>query len=107
MSGKKSRNKGARGEREFAEVLRGYGFEGERSARNGKTDEDVQHNIDGVHFEVKRVERLTIDKWVQQAERDANQGETPIVVYRKNGDKWRAVIPVDDLLVLLGGEKIG
>ena len=102
MTGRMARSKGARGEREFASLLRDHGFESQRSARNGKTDEDVEHNISGVHFEVKRVERLQIDKWVKQAERDAKD-KIPIVVYRKNGDKWRAVIPAEELLKLLGG----
>lgn len=56
-----SREKGCKGERELAKILRDYGYTAKRgqqySGANG--DADVV-GITGVHIECKRVERLNI-----------------------------------------------
>ena len=56
-----SRAKGARGERELAEILRCYGFSARRGQqyRGGADSPDVM-GLPGIHIEVKRVERLNI-----------------------------------------------
>jgi Holliday junction resolvase len=100
MSGKRSRRRGAEGERELARVISSAGFSAARTARNGITSEDVTHNIPGVHIECKRTERYSIDEWIRQAEGDAGE-LTPLIVFRKNGQPWRAVVPFDYLLQLL------
>ena len=65
-----SRNKGAKGERELAEKLRGMGFKTRRgqqySGANG--DADVV-GIEGLHIECKRVERLDLDGAMERARR--------------------------------------
>lgn len=61
--GKMQREKGKRGERELAGILRKYGFDSRRgqqySGANG--DADVA-GLPGIHVEVKRVERLNISE---------------------------------------------
>ena len=56
-----SRQKGVRGERELAGILRDYGFDSRRGQQycglNG--DADVI-GLPGIHIECKRVERLNI-----------------------------------------------
>lgn len=98
MSGKRSRNKGANGEREFARLVAAHGFDCERTGRNGRTAEDVTHSIPGVHLEVKRDERLSVDAMVRQAERDAAEGLEPVVGYRRNRQPWRIVVNADEYL---------
>ena len=81
-----SRQKGARGERELAAVLREHGFECRRgqqySGANG--DADVV-GLPGIHIECKRVESLNIHKAIEQAKSDARENELPAVFHRKNG----------------------
>lgn len=99
--GKPSREKGARGERDFRDLLRRYGF---YARRDGRLDDDLQHDVDGVHFEVKRCERLEIPKWLEQAKRDAG-ARVPAVAFRRNHDIWRVVVPAEHYLELLNRPK--
>lgn len=95
-----SRQKGARGERELAKILREHGYENARrgqqfSGING--DADVL-GIDGLHLEVKRVEALNIEKAMEQSRRDAREGETPTVFHRKNGKPWLVTLDLEEFL---------
>lgn len=96
-----SRQKGARGEREIAKILRQRGHDARRGQQycgiNG--DADVV-GLPGVHIEVKRVEALNIDKAMEQAERDARPGEMPVVFHRKNGRKWKVTLRIEDFMEL-------
>lgn len=100
-----SRNKGARGERELAELLRGYGYEARRgqqfSGVNG--DADVV-GLPGYHIECKRVERLNIDEAMAQSIRDARENEIPIVCHRKDRKGWLVTIRFEDFMEVLNGK---
>ena len=97
-----SRAKGANGERELSAVLREYGFEARRgqqfSGANG--DPDVVTNMTDLHIEVKRVERLNIYEAYEQSQRDAREGETPVVMHRKNRKQWLVTMTLDDFIKL-------
>ena len=96
-----SREKGKRGERELASVLKVYGYGTRRgqqfSGANG--DADVV-GLPGVHIECKRVERLNIDDAMDQATRDAKEGQMPAVFHRKNNCRWKVTMWLDDWVVL-------
>lgn len=98
-----SRSKGARGERELAGILRGYGYPCRRgqqySGANG--DADVI-GLPGVHIEVKRRERLDIYAAVGQAVRDAKENEIPTVFHRKNDCEWLVTMRLDDYMKMYG-----
>ena len=85
-----SRAKGCRAEREFAKLLRMYGYEAERGCQHagGKDSPDVKTNMDGVHWEVKMVERLNIHNAMEQSKRDAGEYEMPLVAHRRNRTEW-------------------
>lgn len=97
-----SRQKGARGERELSNVLKGYGF---KECRRGQQfcgsngDADVV-GLPGVHIECKRVEALNIDKALNQAETDASETEIPAVFHRKNGKSWKVTVGLSDFIRL-------
>ena len=104
-----SRQKGARGERELAAVLREHGFDSKRGQQycglNG--DADVI-GLPGIHIECKRVERLNIYEAMQQAKRDAGDGEVPAVFHRKNREGWLVTMSFEDWIKLYkaGGKEI-
>ena len=93
-----SRNKGASGERELANLLKSYGYKTWRgqqfSGANG--DADVEGLMD-VHIECKRVEKLNLYKAMAQSKRDASvNNEIPTVFHRKNRQKWLVTMELDD-----------
>ena len=63
--------------------------------------------IEGLHIECKRVEKLNIDNAYKQAAEDARDGETPVVMHRKNGQKWKVTLSLEDFMKLWKGEKYG
>lgn len=92
-----SRNKGASGERELAQLLRNQGH---MNARRGQQycgmqgDADVV-GVDGVHIECKRVERFNDEQALLQAERDARIGQLPVVIHRRNREQWKVTLRQD------------
>ncbi len=97
-----SRNKGAVGERELANILKDYGYNAWRgqqfSGANG--DADVEGLLD-VHIEVKRVEKLNIYKAMEQSKRDASVNhEIPTVFHRKNRKPWLVTMELTDWMEL-------
>jgi Holliday junction resolvase len=98
-----SRAKGARGERELATLLKDkYGYE---TARRGQQfcgangDADVV-GVKGLHIECKRVEKLNLDKAMEQAMNDARSGEIPAVFHRKDKDYWKVTVTLEDFMEL-------
>ena len=97
-----SRQKGARGERSFAKMLREYGYEAERGCQHsgGKDSPDVKCNMSRCHWEVKCVEKLNLQKALEQSERDAGENEMPLVAHKKNRGKWYVTMPFDEWIKL-------
>ena len=97
-----SKQKGSRNEREVAELIRKYGFEARRSAQYcGNTGDaaDITSSLP-YHIEVKHQERLEIDKWWEQAVHDS-KGKEPILVFRKNRQRWRVCMDFEHFLSLM------
>lgn len=94
-----SRKKGKDGELELAHILEGYGYETRRGQQycGSNGDADVV-GLPGIHIESKRVENLNISKAMQQAENDARDGEIPCVFHRKNREKWKVTMNLDDFM---------
>lgn len=97
------RQKGAVGEREFAHLLREHGYEAERGVQHsgGKDSPDVKTNMHGVHWEIKRTERLRLHDALKQSQRDAGEDEMAVVGYRRNHDEWIVIQPFTDWIKLL------
>lgn len=108
---KMSRDKGKRGEREIVDLLKSKGLDAKRSGyfQVHKAGGDRQEypdvlckELEDFWIEVKRVERLSIHSAMDQAVFDANgSGRIPLVMFRKNGSKWNAALPLETLLELL------
>ena len=91
-----SKQKGARGERELASILRSYGYECRRGQQycGANGDADVV-GLPGVHIECKRVEKLNLYDAMAQAKADSN-GDIPTVFHRKNNCEWLVTMRLED-----------
>ena len=94
-----SRAKGARGERELANLLKEYGYECRRGQQfcGANGDADVV-GLPHIHIECKRVEKLNIERAMEQSSRDARDGEVPVVMHRKDRHPWLVTMAMGDFM---------
>lgn len=94
-----SKQKGARGEREFASLCKEHGFDVRRTQQYCGNTGDASDcvGLPNIHIEVKRVQALNIDKAMAQAIHDSeHKNVIPIVAHRKNNAKWLITMRADD-----------
>lgn len=100
MTGSRSRDKGQRGELEWAKYQRENwncpdACRGQQ--RKGSPDSpDVIGGIPGLHPEVKRTEKLAIHAAMEQAVSESGLDEVPYVAHRANKREWLLIIRADD-----------
>ena len=94
-----SREKGAAGERELANLLKEHGYDTRRGQQfcGANGDADVV-GLPGIHIECKRVERLDLYAAMEQSERDSREAEIPVVMHRKNRQDWLVTMRLSDWL---------
>ena len=101
-----SREKGKRGELELAKTLRGYGYDARRTVQySGKDGDGDLCGLPGIHIECKRNEHLNITDALTQSTADAmnaNRGEIPVVMHRKNNERWKVTMDLKDFMRLYG-----
>lgn len=93
-----SKQKGKNGELEISHILKERGFECRRTAQyNGKEQGSLADviGLDGIHIEVKRVERLNINTAMEQAIRDCKD-DIPTVWHRRNNKPWYVTMRLED-----------
>jgi len=80
-------------------LARLFGVEARRGCQfaGGPDSPDIRTSIQGIHWEVKRTERLSVFAAVSQAAADAGEDEVPVVLHRANGKEWIAVCRLEDL----------
>lgn len=101
MNGRGKRNKGAAGERELAALLSEHlGFVVKRNLGQARDDAD-DLTVQQFRIEVKRQERLQVDKWSEQVEACAQPGEIPVLAYRRNGQPWRVCLRLQDFIPMM------
>ena len=99
--GKASRDKGKRGERELANVLKEHGYKARRGIQfQGGPDSPDVVGLPGIHIECKRVEKLNIENAMQQATDDCDPFSLPAVFHRKNGKPWLVTMDMEDWLLM-------
>ena len=96
-----SKQKGKQGELQFVHLLKDNGYDAHRSQQysGANADADVESDLP-FHFEVKRVEKLNIDKAMQQAINDSDE-RAPVVAHRKNRKDWLITMRFDDWIKLV------
>ncbi len=100
-----SRMKGKVGELELAKFLREHGFDEARRGvqYSGGGDSPDIVGLPGFHVECKRTERGSLYEWLEQARRDSEgTGRVPLVAHRKSHREWVAILPLTDLLRMIG-----
>lgn len=106
-----SRQKGARVEREFRDILIEYGFNARRGQQfaGGGDSPDVICEALPIHWEVKGVKAVSsvnlLDA-VNQAIKDCPEGKWRTVVHKKDGagaraSKWMATLPLEDFMDII------
>lgn len=97
--GRREKEKGKRGEREVANILKAHGYDARRGQQfcgfNGEAD---VVGMPGYHLEVKFQETTKLWEWLAQSERDARTGEVPVVVFRKSRSPWIVAMRFEDWL---------
>lgn len=104
MSGLTSRSKGKNGELEIVHVLRAHGWPLAQRTHDGRVQAsrgDISGGPEGVHFEVKRHERLSVPAAFDQIRRDANPLDLPVLIHRPSRHDWMATLELLELLPLL------
>ena len=97
-----SKRKGVRGELMWRGVCRLHGFDKVRRTAQycGNTGDAADCiGLPNIHQEVKFVESLNVRKAYEQAEHDAkkaNNGDMPIVAWKKSNQKWLVIMSADD-----------
>jgi len=96
---KNSRRKGARGEVEAAKAwtAAGLGAAKRGQQHEGSEGRDIIIELPGIHVEVKRTEALSLYPAMEQAARDTQPGEVPILLHRRNGKRWLVVVELEEL----------
>lgn len=103
--GRYSRNKGAQGERELAKILsEQFSLEEVRRGYVFCNESDVV-GLKGIHVECKRVEKLNIEKAMEQAIRESEKRRDgkPTVFHRKNRCEWLVTMRLRDWVNLYKG----
>lgn len=100
---KSQREKGKRGEREVAKILRDHGYDSARRGvqYSGGPDSPDVVGVDGFHIEVKRTEQCRPYDYLKQSKSDASEDEVPIVVHRQNDKPWIVIMDFEDFLNLI------
>lgn len=95
-----SRDKGKRGEREVASLLRSYDYDARRGVQyHGGEDSPDVVGLPHVHIEVKRTERLDLYGALSQSKGDAGE-DKPVVIHRRNNCEWVVIQPLSDWIEL-------
>lgn len=93
--GKSQREKGKRGEREFAALCKQHGYDARRGQQYSGVDGEDVVGLPGIHIECKRVEKLNLYDAMAQSIRDAKTN-IPIVAHRRNNAEWLITMRADD-----------
>lgn len=98
-----SKQKGNRGERELANILKkDFGLTARRSQQfcGNAGDEDVKcEELKRWFIECKRVQQLNLHDAMEKAVKQCPLGKIPVIIHRKNGKKWLATFELSDAVI--------
>ena len=91
------RRKGLRGQQEVQRLFAAVGIDLDKLAAQGDRVWTTARGLK-LRLEVKRQERARLWEWIEQAEAETPPAMVPVVVFRKNGQEWYAVLRLDHLI---------
>ena len=99
--GAAERRKGQAAEREVAGLLQD--LLGIAVSRRLGQERDGGHDVTAgpVAIQVKRQERPSLPKWLEQAEADAPEDMLPAVAWRRSRGRWVVAMPIEDFARLV------
>ncbi len=107
--GRSQQRKGRGGEIEICKIFNAHGINAQpgQAVSFGNTP-DVT-GIDGVHPEIKRVERLNVPAAMAQAVRDSEKFHdgVPVLFHRRNRQEWLCTMRLCDWMTLFKRAKEG
>lgn len=99
-----SKAKGKAGELELSHKLQEYGFAARRSQQFAGMNGDADLvGLPHIHIECKRVEKLVIEKAMEQSRGDAKDNEIPVVMHRKNRQPWLVTMDLETWMKIYKG----
>lgn len=101
--GKSEREKGKRGERDWAHFLtdRGYPAKRGQQHKGGPDSPDTDCPSLPIHWEVKRVEALHLKAALGQSREECGAGKWPAVASKRNRESWVVHMDADDFVELV------
>lgn len=103
--GKMQREKGKRGERQVANILKAHGYDDAHRTAQARGDTGEAPDVTGLpgfHLEVKYQEKIYLDKWWDQAVEDSEKsGDIPLLVFRKKRRDWRICMDFETFLEVI------
>lgn len=98
-----SKKKGSRGERDCRNVWRKHGYEeahrSQQFSGRGESAADIEGVDPRLHIEVKSgYSYKTVYAFLEQAIRDAKEGQIPIVNCKMDRKEWLCVMRLDDFI---------
>jgi|14_taG_2_1085336.scaffolds.fasta_scaffold12808_3 hypothetical protein len=104
-----SKQKGARGERAWRDVLRENGYEAHRACQySGKSPDGTSADVHSelpFHFEVKHCERWPIRDWIAQAKSDAERSNQPwVIAAKRNNAPFTVMMDAETFFSVLRGD---
>ena len=102
-----SSKKGAEGERELANILRGEGYTIDRGGTTSFGEAPDLSGLPGIHIEVKRREKLNIWDAMKQAIQDSAKFKdgAPALFHRRNRAPWLVTMLFTDWIQLYKGAR--
>lgn len=96
-----SKQKGSRGERLLAKELQKYGYEAKRMQQfKGSADSPDVSGLPGIHIECKFYKEPLSwsqkETFMQQAERDSEGKNRPVVMHKANNKQWEVTMRIHD-----------
>ena len=97
-----SKQKGKKGEIELVHKLQEFGYDNVRRSQQyaGMYGDADLVNLDGIHIECKRVEKLNLYNAMSQSIHDSKPDEFPAVFHRRNYCDWLVTMRLDDWIQL-------
>ncbi len=100
------RRKGANGEIELGHILTEHLGRIVKRLLGQARDGGVDFEVGKFKIDAKRCQTLAVPRWMREVETSLVPGDVGVVAFRRNGERWFVVLPLDDFMPLMAGELV-